>query len=391
MGSIIGTVILLAVLVVSAFLLIRARQKKLISSARRKDNAIVSPRASVWTYRAKRIEKRRNSDNILRLLAPSVIGASICAVCLCGASWAWFTAATEASTTTIRSATFQISDVDVTANASETNDAQATTVQAVKAEGGKFVVSLPGKGSYMLRIIPAADNTSTKGFCCITIFENNESAGTAYYTSNISEDGFSVNIQADKNIRVVIEPIWGDVAAYNTSVTPLADGGNIPAQKSAESSGSGQAANDASQATDEIAAPAQNESDKANVDGSTAEAPTPVSTPENNTTASSDSEDKTAAPSTPKDDSPVSNAPADETPASPAPEEKNPAAADSDAVNTKASASDAQDSSNGASDDVKPASGYAAANDGADDVVVDDDSAAAEADSADIVNEGSAD
>lgn len=74
MGSIIGTVILLAVLVVSAFLLILARQKKLISSARRKDNAIVSPRASVWAYRAKHIEKRRNSDNILRLLAPSVIG-----------------------------------------------------------------------------------------------------------------------------------------------------------------------------------------------------------------------------------------------------------------------------------------------------------------------------
>lgn len=391
MGSIIGAVILLAVLVVSAFLLILARQKKLIRSARRKDNAIVSPRASVWAYRAKRIEKRRNSDNILRLLSPSVIGACICAVCLCGASWAWFTAATEASTTTIRSATFQISHVNVTANASETNDAQATTVQAVKAEGGKFVVPLPVKGSYKLRIIPAADNTSTKGFCCITIFENGESAGTAYYTSNISKDGFSVNIQADKNIRVVIEPIWGDVAAYNTSVTPLADGGNIPAQKSAESSGSDQTANDASQATDETAAPAQNESGKANVDGSTVEAPTPVSTPENNTTASSDSEDKTAAPSTPKDDSPVSNAPADETPVSPAPEEKNPAAADSDAVNTKASASDAQDSSNGASDDVKPASGYAAANDGANDIVVDDDSAAVEADSADIVNEGSAD
>lgn len=390
MGSIIGTVFLLAVLVVSAFLLILARQKKLIGSARRKDNAIVSPRASVRAYRAKRIEKRRNSDNILRLLAPSVIGACICAVCLCGASWAWFTAATEASTTTIRSATFQISGVNVTANASETNDAQATTVQVGKAEGGKFEVSLEN-GSYKLRIIPAADNTSTKGFCCITIFENGESAGTAYYTSNISEDEFSVNIQAGEAIKVIVEPFWGDVTVCRPSVTPLKDGASIPAQKNAESSGSDQTANDASQATDEAAAPAQNESDKANVDGSTVEAPTPVSTPENNTTASSDSEDKTAAPSTPKDDSPVSNAPANETPVSPAPEEKNPAAADSDAVNTKASALDAQDSSNGALDDVKPASGYAAANDGADDVVVDDDSAAAEADSADIVNEGSAD
>lgn len=391
MGSIIGTVFLLAVLVVSAFLLILARQKKLIGSARRKDNAIVSPRASVRAYRAKRIEKRRNSDNILRLLAPSVIGACICAVCLCGASWAWFTAATEASTTTIRSATFQISGVNVTANASETNGAQATTVQAVKAEGGKFEVSLPNKGSYMLRIIPAADNTSTKGFCCIKICKREDTAGTDYYTSDIGKDKFSVNIQAGEAIKVIVEPFWGDVTVCRPSVTPLKDGASIPAQKNAESSGSDQTANDASQTTDETAAPAQNESDKANVDGSTVEAPTPVSTPENNTTASPDSEDKTAAPSTPKDDSPVSNAPADETPASPAPEEKNPAAADSDAVNTKASASDAQDSSNGASDDVKPASGYAAANDGADDIVVDDDSAAVEADSADIVNEGSAD
>lgn len=390
MGSIIGTVFLLAVLVVSAFLLILARQKKLIGSARRKDNAIVSPRASVRAYRAKRIEKRRNSDNILRLLAPSVIGACICAVCLCGASWAWFTAATEASTTTIRSATFQISGVNVTANASETNDAQATTVQVGKAEGGKFEVSLKN-GNYTLQIIPATGNTSTKGFCCIKICKGEDTAGTDYYTSDIGKDKFSVNIQAGEAIKVIVEPFWGDVTVCRPSVTPLKDGASIPAQKNAESSGSDQTANDASQATDEAAAPAQNESDKANVDGSTVEASTPVSTPENNTTASSDSEDKTAAPSTPKDDSPVSNAPADETPASPAPEEKNPAAADSDAVNTKASASDAQDSSNGASDDVKPASGYAAANDGADDVVVDDDSAAVEADSADIVNAGSAD
>lgn len=384
MGSIIGTVILLAVLVVSAFLLILARQKKLIGSARRKDNDIVSPRASVRAYRAKRIEKRRNSDNILRLLAPSVIGACICAVCLCGASWAWFTAATEASTTTIRSATFQISDVKVAENL-ETN-----AVQATKLESGKFEVSLKN-GSYTLQIIPATGNTSTKGFCCIKICKGEDTAGTDYYTSDIGKDKFSVNIQAGEAIKVIVEPFWGDVTVCRPSVTPLKDGASIPAQKNAESSGSDQTANDASQATDEAAAPAQNESDKANVDGSTVEAPTPVSTPENNTTASSDSEDKTAAPSTPKDDSTVSNAPADETPVSPAPEEKNPVAADSDAVNTKASASDAQDSSNGASDDVKPASGYAGANDGADDVVVDDDSAAAEADSADIVNEGSAD
>lgn len=385
MGSIIGTVILLAVLVVSAFLLILARQKKLIGSARRKDNAIVSPRASGRAYRAKRIEKRRNSDNILRLLAPSVIGACICAVCLCGASWAWFTAATEASTTTIRSATFQISDVKVEAENLETN-----AVQATKLESGKFEVSLEN-GSYTLQIIPATGNTSTKGFCCIKICKGKDTAGTDYYTSDIGKDKFSVNIQAGEAIKVIVEPFWGDVTVCRPSVTPLKDGASIPAQKNAESSGSDQTANDASQATDEAAAPAQNESDKANVDGSTVEAPTPVSTPENNTTASSDSKDKTAAPSTPKDDSPVSNAPADETPVSPAPEEKNPAAVDSDAVNTKASALDAQDSSNGALDDVKPASGYAAANDGADDVVVDDDSAAAEADSADIVNEGSAD
>lgn len=343
MESIIGTVILLAVLVVSAFLLILARQKKLIGSARREDNAIVSPRASVRAYRAKRIEKRRNSDNILRLLAPSVIGACICAVCLCGASWAWFTAATEASTTTIRSATFQISDVNVTAVNSETN-----AVQATKVEGGKFEVSLD-KGSYALQIIPATGNTSTKGFCCIKICKGEDTAGTDYYTSDIDKDKFSVNIQAGETIKVIVEPFWGDVTVCRPSVTPLKDGASIPSQKNAESSGSDQTASDASQATDE-----------------------------------------NAAPSTPKDDSPVSNAPADETPASPAPEEKNSAAADSEAVNNKAFASDTQDGSN-ASDGVKPEAGYVAASDGADDVVVDDDSAAVEADSADIVNEDSAD
>ena len=91
MGNDIGVIILLVLLIVSAFLLVARKLAK--------------------TSGGKRMQKEKHSDNIVHILAPSVLGLCICAVCLCGMSWAWFTASTAASATTIRSATLQIEEV----------------------------------------------------------------------------------------------------------------------------------------------------------------------------------------------------------------------------------------------------------------------------------------
>ncbi len=46
-------------------------------------------------YQPTHKEKVTNDRSIYRILAPSVLGIFICAICLCGASWAWFTASTS--------------------------------------------------------------------------------------------------------------------------------------------------------------------------------------------------------------------------------------------------------------------------------------------------------
>ena len=54
----------------------------------------------VFFHRAKHAAKKKRSDGLMHILAPSMLAICICAVCLCGASWAWFTASTTTGTTT---------------------------------------------------------------------------------------------------------------------------------------------------------------------------------------------------------------------------------------------------------------------------------------------------
>ena len=59
-------------------------------------------------YKSKHSEKTTSDCSIYRILAPSVIGIFICAICLCGASWAWFTASTSTGTTAIQSSSYKL-------------------------------------------------------------------------------------------------------------------------------------------------------------------------------------------------------------------------------------------------------------------------------------------
>ena len=65
----------------------------------------------VFFHRAKHAAKKKRSDGLTHILAPSVIGIFICAVCLCGVSWAWFTASTSTGTTQIQSSSYKIHNI----------------------------------------------------------------------------------------------------------------------------------------------------------------------------------------------------------------------------------------------------------------------------------------
>ena len=63
----------------------------------------------VFFHRAKHATKEKRSDGLVHILAPSMLAICICAICLCGASWAWFTASTSTGTTAIQSSSYKLS------------------------------------------------------------------------------------------------------------------------------------------------------------------------------------------------------------------------------------------------------------------------------------------
>lgn len=182
MGNDIGVIILLVLLIVSAFLLVARKLAK--------------------TSGGKRMQKEKHSDNIVHILAPSVLGLCICAVCLCGMSWAWFTASTAASATTIRSATLQIEEVKLD-NKELTSDGK-----------GRYTITQKlTEGSYALSFKATDSSTATKGFCKISIKIGN-SAETSYDTEDIADKNthtvpITVNNNSNENITITVEPIWG--------------------------------------------------------------------------------------------------------------------------------------------------------------------------------------
>lgn len=182
MGNDIGVIILLVLLIVSAFLLVARKLAK--------------------TSGGKRMQKEKHSDNIVHILAPSVLGLCICAVCLCGMSWAWFTASTAASATTIRSATLQIEEVKLDEKGL-TSDGKGRYTITQKLTGGSYALSFKATDS----------STATKGFCKISIKIGN-SAETSYDTEDIADKNthtvpITVNNNSNENITITVEPIWG--------------------------------------------------------------------------------------------------------------------------------------------------------------------------------------
>lgn len=182
MGNDIGVIILLVLLVVSAFLLVARKLAK--------------------TSGGKRMQKEKHSDNIVHILAPSVLGLCICAVCLCGMSWAWFTASTAASATTIRSATLQIEEVKL-------DDKELTS----DGKGRYTITEQLTKKNYKLSFKATENSTATKGFCKISIKIGN-SAETSYDTVDIADKNahtvtITVNNNSNEYITITVEPIWG--------------------------------------------------------------------------------------------------------------------------------------------------------------------------------------
>lgn len=158
-------------------------------------------------HKAKHGKAVKRSDGLYHILAPSVIGICICAVCLCGASWAWFSATQTSSVTVIHTATYT---VNVTA-------AMGETPAEVATDSGVYTVSLESGNTYKITI--SANGTANTGFCTVALGEQ------TYHTPQIEKNtSFTFEVNAYQNGSLTITPQWGTCATSENilnSETPL--------------------------------------------------------------------------------------------------------------------------------------------------------------------------
>ena len=233
-----GALILLIVLIVSAFLLILIRLAKFLNRFNREKQYLLTEmrRAAdyneyrfwrrelrclylclipfvternvikvypVFFHRAKHATKEKRSDGLIHILAPSMIAICICAICLCGVSWAWFTASTSTGITAIQSSSYmlscQVGEDTATTNLTEADNTYTLTEDTT------------------LITLKATGTAGATGYCSITV------GSETYYTKQIFVDGtFTFTVNAAAGTQITFIPKWGtyshDATLHNGDV-----------------------------------------------------------------------------------------------------------------------------------------------------------------------------
>lgn len=154
-------------------------------------------------YRPKRIETKEQSDGLLHLLALSAVGLCACLICLCGTTWAWFTATASSGTTVIQAANYT---VDVSADKNEN--------VKIATESGTTTVTFTAAGEYTITLTPTG--TAQNGYCKISY------ADADYYTEQFTSAVFRFTVNADADSELTVTPQWGSY-----SDTPNLSSGSI--------------------------------------------------------------------------------------------------------------------------------------------------------------------
>lgn len=140
-------------------------------------------------------EKEERKDSVMMLFLPSILGVCICLVCICGMTWAWYSASVQMPAQKMTTANYEV---------------------RVASVMGEDAVALSASGGYRLEqgkeytIVLQADGSVRKcgGYCLI----ENEKKTEIYYTQTF---------KPKENIRIKLTPkesglysftgVWGSL------------------------------------------------------------------------------------------------------------------------------------------------------------------------------------
>lgn len=150
----------------------------------------------LFFYKARYAKPRERFDGLNHLMAPSLLTICACTFCLCGMSWAWFSASTSSNISQINSATFS---VKVDQQIDSDSFAQGL---GMNEDGRSYTIDTEEGKTYTITITPTG--TASKGYCVITLYN------TAYYTDYIQNGGtFTFKFTGQSGVELSICPLWG--------------------------------------------------------------------------------------------------------------------------------------------------------------------------------------
>jgi len=151
----------------------------------------------------------------------SVLGIMVCIICLCSATWAWFSGSVSSDSNTLESGRYGL-DAFV-------EDEDSETVEAVKRSDGKTVCTFEEAGIYTVTLKMSADTTVTKGFCEISVSGDTEQYYTAAINTDAPELTFYIDVE-EADTAVTFAPAWGlpaDEDVANGGTLALGAAGNL--------------------------------------------------------------------------------------------------------------------------------------------------------------------
>ena len=147
-------------------------------------------------------ERTLTDRAFLKTVITSVISICICLFCLCGGTWAWFSATTTGATTSVQASEYNIAVVVEGTEVSVSGKTSSFTATA----GTEYSVTLTASG------------TASTGFCLIayrtTNAENAAVSGNLYTqqlptTGETSEKTMQFTIRLANGGTVTFQPQWG--------------------------------------------------------------------------------------------------------------------------------------------------------------------------------------
>ncbi len=173
--------------------------------------------------RGRHAKKEKYNDGLTSLLLPSFLGIIICAVCLAGGTFAWFTASQSTTTQTIIAAEYNI---DVVVENTADN-------QPINSTNGLY--SLAADIDYKIKITATGD--ATTGYCVIQLNDDEPLHTEQFPTKDdVNKNTIEFTIHTDKQTTMQITAQWG--SSTKTEEERIKNGAKYP--NSEDSSGASQ-------------------------------------------------------------------------------------------------------------------------------------------------------